>query len=291
MGSPEPRDRIYGHRARIGYTSPPLTTEVFPYEFYKIVPSGVTLVLTTLAIVVRSGDEIERSYDISMKAVREMAAAGVDIAVLGGVPINVSKGYANAEQMIGELETKLKVKVSTSASAQAKAIKALGCKKVVVAQPYELSETDRIAGYGTHFGCEVLGATGWGSAFNQIGRIPRHAALEMGRKLMREHPAADSILLPSPHWPTAESIDALEREFGVNVVAAHQAIVWDALRRCALSPRSWRSLHPDGSRPRRRSRSSSRSAFPIPSTRCSPGTWPATPASTRCRGSRSRSST
>jgi maleate isomerase len=229
------RANIYGYRARIGYTSPPLTTEIFPYEFYKIVPAGVTLVLTTLAIVVRSKDEVDRSYDISMRAAREMAVAGVDIVVLGGVPINLSKGYANAEQMILELEAELKVKVSTSASAQAKAAKALRCRKVVVAQPYELSETDRIAGYGTHFGCEVLRATGWGSAFNQIGRIPRDAAIEMGRKLMREHPDADSILLPSPHWPTAEALDVLEREFGVNVMAAHQAIVWDALRRCGIN--------------------------------------------------------
>ena len=185
------RENTYGQRARIGYTSPPLTTEVFPYEFYKIVPAGVTLVITTLAIVVRSKGEVDQSYDISMKAAREMAAAGVDIVVLGGVPINLSKGYSNAEQMIIDLEAELKVKVSTSASAQAKAAKALGCKKVVVAQPYELSETDRIASYGTHFGCEVLGATGWGSAFNQIGRIPRNAALEMGRKLMRDHPDAE----------------------------------------------------------------------------------------------------
>jgi maleate isomerase len=231
------RDQIYGHRARIGYTSPPLTTEVFPYEFYKIVPAGVTLVVTSLAIVVRSKSEVDQSYDISMKAAREMAAAGVDIIVLGGVPINLSKGYANAEQMIVDLEADLKVKVSTSASAQAKAAKALGCRKVVVAQPYELSETDRIASYGAHFGCEVLGATGWGSAFNQIGRIPRHAAIEMGRKLIREHPDADSIFLPSPHWPTAEALDVLERELGVNVMAAHQAIVWDALRRCGVNDR------------------------------------------------------
>jgi len=45
------RSDIYGSRARIGYTSPPLTTEVFPYEFYQIVPKGVTLVVTSLAIV------------------------------------------------------------------------------------------------------------------------------------------------------------------------------------------------------------------------------------------------
>jgi maleate isomerase len=234
--SPLP-DRMYGHRARIGYTSPPLTTEVFPYEFYQIVPAGVTLVITTLAIVVRSKDEIDQSYDISMKAAREMAAAGCDIVVLGGVPINLSRGAANAEQIIRDLEAELKVKVATSASAQGKAAKALGCKKVVVAQPYAHADTDRIAGYSNHFGCEVLGATGWGSPFNQIGRIPQHAALELGRKLIREHPDADTIMLPSPHWPTAHAIDVLEHELGVNVLAAHQAIVWDALRRCGVSDR------------------------------------------------------
>jgi maleate isomerase len=226
---------MYGHRARIGYTSPPLTTEIFPYEFYRIVPDGVTLVVTSLAIVARSKAEVDQSYDISMKAAREMAAAGVDMVVLGGVPINLSRGHDNAQAMIGDLEAELGVKVSTSASAQAAAAQALGCKKVVVAQPYEASETTRIAGYAVDFGCEVLGATGWGSAFNQIGRIPQNAAIELGRKLMREHPDADTILLPSPHWPTAGAIDPLEREFGVNVMSAQQAIVWDALRRCGVN--------------------------------------------------------
>jgi maleate cis-trans isomerase len=228
------RDNIYGHRARIGYTSPPLTTEVFPYEFYKIVPSGVTLVVTTLAIVVRSKGEVDQSYDISMKAAREMAAAGVDIIMLGGVPINLSRGTANAEQMIVDLEAELNVKVSTSASAQAKAAKALGCKKVVVAQPTavrdrpdcELCHSFRLRG---------AGATGWGSAFNQIGRIPamppsRWAASSARASRCRLDP------LPSPHWPTAEAIDARARARR-RVMAAHQAIVWDALRRCGVNDR------------------------------------------------------
>jgi maleate cis-trans isomerase len=117
---------MYGYRARIGYTSPPLTTEVFPYEFYKVMPDGVTLVITTLAIVERSKEEVERSYEISMNAARAMAKSGVDLIMLGGVPINVSRGYANAQAMIGDLEAELGVKISTSAAAQTKAFKALG---------------------------------------------------------------------------------------------------------------------------------------------------------------------
>src|SRR3954452_10726874 len=126
------RESIYGHRARIGYTSPPLTTEIFPYEFYKIAPDGVTLVVTSLAIVVRSKDEVDQSYDVSMRAAREMAAAGCDIVCLGGVPINLSRGADNAEQMIVDLEQELGVKVSSSTAAQARAAKALGCRKAVL---------------------------------------------------------------------------------------------------------------------------------------------------------------
>lgn len=233
--SGEPDTRMYGYRARIGYTSPPLTTEVFPYEFYKIVPEGVTLVVTSLAIVVRSKDEIDSSYDISMRAAREMAAAKCDLICLGGVPINVSKGAVNATQMLADLEKELGVKVSSSASAQTSAARLLGSRRMVVAHPYAASDTDRIAGYGRDFGGEVLGATGWGSPFNQIGSTPRHAALEMGRRLMKEHPQADTILFPSPHWPTIHAIDELEQEFGVTVISALQAIVWDGLRRCGVS--------------------------------------------------------
>jgi maleate cis-trans isomerase len=229
------RAGLLGHRARIGYTSPPLTAEVFPHEFYKIVPDGVTLVATTLAVIERNKAEVDAAYDASLFAAREMAAAGVDIVVLGGVPVNLSRGDANAEAITRNLEAELKIPVTTSALAQERAAKTLGCRKVVVAQPYDESQNARQSSYAIKWGCEVLGAMGWGSPLNRFGSIPTHAALEMGRTLLRQHPDADSILLPSPHWPTIQAIEPLEREFGVNVVTASQAAIWDALRRVGIT--------------------------------------------------------
>ncbi len=230
--------RAYGYRARIGYTSPPLTTEVFPYEFYRIAPMGVSLVVTSLAIITRTKEELDDSYQISLRAAREMQAAGVNLVCLGGVPINQHRGYDNADNLCGALETELGVKVSTSASAQTAAGKKVGVKKAVLAHPYADSDTARIAGSYEHMlGCEVIGRMCWGSPFNRIGAIPQHAALEMGRKLLKAHPQADTILFPSPHWPTAFALDILEAEFGVNALGAHQAIVWDALRRCGIDDR------------------------------------------------------
>ena len=230
--------RPYGWRARIGYTSPPLTTEGFPYEFYQIVPEGVSLVVTSLAIITRTKAELDDSYEISLRAAREMRDAGVDLVCLGGVPINQHKGFDNADQLCGQLEAELGVKVSTSASAQTSAGAKLGVRKAVLAHPYAETDTARIsASYEHMLNCEVVGRTCWGSPFNRIGAIPQHAAVEMGRKLLRAHPDADTILFPSPHWPTAHALDILEAEFGVNALGAHQAIVWDALRRCGIHDR------------------------------------------------------
>jgi maleate isomerase len=228
--NPSSRDDSYGYRARIGYTCPPLSAEVFPYEFYKLVPDGVTLVITTLTVIERSQREVDQAYEMSMRAARELAAAGVDIVFLGGVPVNLSRGDQNAREVLATLAAELGVPVSSSVAAQEKAANVLGCRKVVVAHPYAAKEDARLIADAQRYGCEVLGAMGFGKVITEFGRMPVTAALDMGRALMRAHPQADSIFMPSPHWPVIEAIEPLEQELGVTVMAASQACIWDALR-------------------------------------------------------------
>jgi maleate isomerase len=227
-------DEIYGHRARIGYASPPLLTEVFAYDFYRLVPAGVTLALTSLAILDRNKDEVDRSYDISMQAARAMASSGVDLVVLGGVTINLSRGYANADRMLAELSSELGVKVTSSAAAQNKALAALGAKKLVVARPYPQLGEFNLSEYA---GRAVLGAVTANTPFRDVARLKRSVALELGRQAMGAYPDADAIMFPSPHWPVVDAIEPLEREFGVSVMSALQAIVWQALRLTGIDDR------------------------------------------------------
>src|SRR3979490_3067818 len=147
---------MYGHRARIGYTCPPLSAEIFPYEFYKLAPAGVTLVITTLTGIERSKSEVDQAYDMSMRAARELAAAGVDLVFLGGVPVNLSHGKENAQAMLATLAAEHRVKVSASVAAQEKAADVLGCKKVVIAHPYGAKEDARLITDAQRYGCEVL---------------------------------------------------------------------------------------------------------------------------------------
>jgi maleate cis-trans isomerase len=72
---------MYGSRARIGYTSPPRLTEVFCRDFYRVMPEGVSLVVTTLVIREMSEEELRQSLDMARAAALDMAHAGVDVTV------------------------------------------------------------------------------------------------------------------------------------------------------------------------------------------------------------------
>src|SRR5437870_4991560 len=79
------RSMSYGSRARIGYTCPVYLAEIFPCDFYKIVPDGVTLVTATASVWQGTPEEMKRSAETSLAAAREMARIGCNIVIFGGV--------------------------------------------------------------------------------------------------------------------------------------------------------------------------------------------------------------
>jgi len=233
---------MYGHRLRIGYTSPPIVTEVFPYEFYRMAPPGVTLVLTTLMVArhtIESG-EAEESWNHTLRAARDMARAGVNIIVLGGGPVVYSKGSDTAEQTIKDLAQELGVPVTNSTTAYRQANIALGAKIVGhVSYASPPGAVDHLpSGGGRERGNIHSAGTKYGSyPFIDVGRIPKEVPERLARELKKEHPEIDTINLGSPHWGTAELVEPLEKELGVNVVAGSPAILWWALRSCGIQDR------------------------------------------------------
>jgi len=228
---------MYGYRARIGYTSPLAATEVFPYEFYDLVPKGVTLVLTTLAVADRTPDELERSYQISLQAAADMARTGIDIMVLGGVPINLLRGYDRVDELISETQARIGVPVTTSLTAQLEALHRTGARKVAIAHPFPQAQSKPFVDIVEHYGFGFAGARGGGKTGRELGRIPLEMSVELCRGLKHDFPDADTMWLPCPHWACVEAIDQIERELGVTVITANQAITWEALRRCGVEDR------------------------------------------------------
>lgn len=229
---------MYGYRARIGFTSPLSVTEVFPYEFYEVVPKGVTLVITTLAVADVTAEEVERSNAMSLKAAKDMARAGVDLMVLGGLPLILSRGYDHVEDLISDTQQSIGVPVTTALTAQLDALRQTGAKRVAVAHPFAPEAQDRLfTDVVRHYGFEIAGIKGGGKVAREFGLIPLEMSVELCRALKRDNPAADTMWLPCPHWAVGEAIEQIEGELDVTVITANQAITWHALRRCGVEDR------------------------------------------------------
>ena len=224
---------MYGHRARIGYTVAAVTTEVFPIDWYKIVPDGVTLMMITLPLGDRSPDDVKKCFDISIEAAHTFASAGADLVLLGGLPINLSRGLA-LDDFLKKLEDDIGVRVSSSTSAQQRAYKALGSRKVGTVHPFTPEQNARHEKYlKDFFGLEPAGVYAGGWNLKELGKIPIESALEWGRALKKQHPEIDTFNFACPHWRVVDAIDTLEQELNVNVMTSLQAIAWefDAMHR------------------------------------------------------------
>lgn len=220
---------MYGYRARIGYTSPPMLTETFAYEFYKMVPEGVTLILTTLKVRQRTPAEVQESLELSFNAAGEMAKAGASVVVLGGIPINLAWGYDRLEELLSTARQRCSAPVLSSVTAQIQALDQLGAKRLGVIHPFSAHIAD-YAAYLPRAGFEVAAVKPAGYTFEDLGRVDEEVPVRLARELVREHPEIDTIYFPAPHWPVVMRIDAMEQELGRHVVSAVQAIIWDALR-------------------------------------------------------------
>lgn len=227
---------MYGHRARIGYTSVAFVTEIFPYAFYKMVPDGVSLALLTLHQTELTRGEMDRLYEETMKAARALAQSGVDLVVLGGRPVLLSRGE-NLDEITGRLTRELGVPVTSDASAQLAAFRALKSRRVGTVHPFDPHEDERHDRMISQLGLTPVGSAGGGSNLVDLPRLDCAQALDWGRAFMKAHPDADTLLFPCPHWATIEAIDPLEREFGISVVTNLQTTVWHALRSCGITDR------------------------------------------------------
>ncbi len=217
-------------RARIGYSSVAYVTELLPRYFYSIVPDGVLLSLLTLQITDHTQDQLESLHQQGLKAVESFATAGADVIIMGGAPTNIAHGRQNLENALAELTQRYGVPVSSSSMAQKRALRAVGARKIGTINPAVPRKIGDSASGSLDEGMQLMGRKHAHARLQDYNRIPASAALQLGRELMREQPDIDTLIFGCPHWATIESIEPLEQEFGVSVVTALQAIIWEGLR-------------------------------------------------------------
>ena len=227
---------MYGSRARIGYTSPLLLTEVILHEFYLVAPKGVSFMVSMGVVWKATREEMLATRKMHLDAAEQMGKSGASIVVLGCVPVNLLDGFARIGEHMRECEQRGGVPVTTSVTSQINALRQVNAKRIgqihIQAPPPVPSGEEE---YLMKCGFELVADEGVGSSPSAVGGLDSDVNVRAARKMLKEHPGIDTLYFPGPHRATLDCIERMERELGITVVTAAQAIFWESFRRSGIN--------------------------------------------------------
>jgi maleate cis-trans isomerase len=220
---------MFGWRKRIGYIGPTVM-EVVPYEFYQFAPDGIGLVGVTCNMDDWSAEWFDRALAQVSGAARYLGSRGVDFVVHGGGPLVVTRGAAFAKTIVADLEKASGVAATTGVTAAIDALRHVGARRIAIASPYPERHNRAMANYLSEHGFDVAAARGMDVPFKHLQAIKPDAIRMFANDVLASAAGCDALYLPCPQWQAAQIVDAMERAFGIPVVAYTHASFFVAFK-------------------------------------------------------------
>jgi maleate isomerase len=220
---------MYGWRGRIGHVYPAVVAETYFTDFFRVVPEGITLALTSLSIQAIREEDLKRSEAQLDQAIGFLAKRKVDCIIVGGGPIFREKGIAGELEFIDRVTRSTGIPTTTSQVATVDAVRHLGIKRLAIATPYPDDQNQKIAQYWGASGFDVGEVRGMGCQIDEIQDLSLDAVYGHVKKTFLASPGAEGVFVPCGQF-TVPHIAELEADIGAPVIAATYAHIWAGLR-------------------------------------------------------------
>ncbi len=229
--------RAYGWRARIGHVYPAVVAETFVYEFYRIVPSGVTLAQSHLVIESLNAREgLEASIKMLDQAAEHLAKRKVDIITIGGSPMFRLLGVGSDKTIIDRLEKRFGIPATTNQTAVVEAFKKLAVKRIAVASPYFDHQNKQVRSFLEGSGFEVVHIEGLSAEIELIHELPLETSYHHARRVFLAAPQAEAVYIPCAHF-AVPYLEELENDLQVPVVSSTAALLWHCFKILKIRPK------------------------------------------------------
>jgi maleate cis-trans isomerase len=217
---------------RLAYVTPHPLVDNVPYQFYRMAPEGVMLMLAGLDIADYTVEAVERELPLFWQHAEALARAGADRVVLTGVPVSAALGRERVKSMIAEASAR-GFALDTDLEAIAAAAGHMGVGRLALATRWHEPLNDAVARYLGLAGIEVVGRQAKGRTMAENAALGAadgmKMAIELGRAALASAPSAQALVLPGGRWLSTHAVPVLESEFGKPVFLNLNASLWAAL--------------------------------------------------------------
>lgn len=215
-------------RKRIGLLVPSSNSTV-EVEFYRALPTDVSLHVARLPITTVNPESIAGMVDPLETESKKLASADVDVIVLGAAAPSFLKGMGYDREVAQRIAGATGKPATTASTALLRSLRALGAKRIALGTAYSTQVNDIAIAFLRANGIEVVKTECLGLVDNlEIGRLDVETAYDLGRRIAC--PAAQAIAFLCTNWQSMAIIERLERDTGTPVLSSTQFSVWAALK-------------------------------------------------------------
>ena len=219
------------YRARIVYLSAPNSVSVYHDEFLKIVPSDVLVEFRSTGVTVTSQYEQAGMGSTVVANVKELLEREPQWQ---GVCCPGAPRQMQNPDFLPQLRSAIKVPATTSVESAILALKALGVKRTLLLAPFLQKMNVMIQQHLAGEGIEALLRQ---DAFQEIADASRLAPEEvytLAVNAFKEVKHAEAIYFQGAPLNPFGSVERLESDLGVPVVASFLAMLWNMLSTLGL---------------------------------------------------------
>ena len=225
---------------QLGYVIPHMYTDLDAYQFYRTAPEGMMLLTTGLNLKDYTLEAVNTELPVLWDRFALLASKKVDRLSLSGVPVASALGRTKMREILAEGEKRTGIACDTDLEAHIATLKHFGASKIALATRWPDKVNNALTAYLKEAGIEVLARQSYARTLEEnkyaSAADDHKLALDLGRKVLREAPDAQALLMPGGLWFAIHAVPILEAEFGKPVLLNILSTTWAALHSAKSVP-------------------------------------------------------
>lgn len=220
---------------KIGYLGPRHVIENQPYEFYRLAPPGIILVMVSCGLERFTAQDVERVTKPIDRMLDMLVARDVEIVNQVGVPLPLLVGMEAHDALIKHIADYTGRPATSQLMNVIAALKHLGIKKVIAVNKWHHDMNENLAAFLDREGIELAGVSNRALEPDEFSRINTKDSAKLAYDLsiqgVKDFPQADGIFIGGGSWLAQPVAVQVEAEVGLPVVTNIGAMTWNLLHR------------------------------------------------------------
>jgi maleate cis-trans isomerase len=219
---------------KIGCLQPGAVIDNSPFEFYRLAPPGVMLVMIGVGLKEFSSADVERVFAPLDRYLDQLMERGVDLVMQNGVPLPILIGIEAHDRMIGHMADYTKKPATSTVLSVVRGAADLGLKRIALVNKWTEAMNCSLAAFFAREGVGVVGGATKSLHPHDFHQIPAEEhmrlAYELGRQAFRDYPDCDAIYVGGGSWIAEPVAVRLEAEFSKPVLCNQAAVIRHTLK-------------------------------------------------------------